>query len=141
MLKKRGLTVIVANARKLQVIYKNERKCDLLDARILAKLARVDPDLLYPIEHSSEDTQVDFLPIKVRDCLVSQRVNIANTMRGSLKALGIRIPSASTRGLADIARLYLAQNPPQILPSISPMPESSPSPCSPFGNENVITGH
>ena len=121
VLKKRGLTVIVANARKLRVIYKNERKCDLLDARMLAKLARVDPDLLYPIEHSSEDTQVDFLPIKMRDCLVSQRVNIANIIRGSLKAIGIRIPSATTRGLADIARLYLAQNHPQILPSISPM--------------------
>ena len=88
---------------------------------MLAKLARVDSDLLYPIEHSCEDTQVDFLPIKMRDCLVSQRVNIANTIRGSIKALGIRIPSASTRGLADVARLYLAQNHPQILPSISPM--------------------
>ena len=32
---------------------------------MLAKLARVDPALLYPIEHSREDTQVDFLKIQI----------------------------------------------------------------------------
>ena len=72
LLQSLGLTVIVANPRKLRAIYKNERKCDLLDARMLAKLARVDPELLYPVEHSSEDTQLDFLPIKMRDTLMVQ---------------------------------------------------------------------
>ena len=77
---------------------------------MLAKLARVDSDLLYPIEHSCEDTQVDFLPIKMRDCLVSQRVNIANTIRGSLKALSRRSASVSlVLPLADslILRAYI----------------------------------
>jgi len=121
LLKSHGLTVIVANARKLRAIYKNERKCDLLDARMLAKLVRVDPDLLYPVEHSSEDTQLDFLPIKMRASLVSQRVNIINTIRGALKALGIRIPGATSRGFAKQARLYLEKNHLDLLPSIQPM--------------------
>lgn len=121
LLKSHGLTVIVANARKLRAIYKNTRKCDLLDARMLAKLVRVDPELLYPIQHSSEDTQLDFLPIKMRDTLVSQRVNIVNAIRGALKALGLRIPNSTTRGFDKQAQDYLEKNHPTILPSISPL--------------------
>lgn len=120
LLKELGLKVIVANARKLRLIYKNERKCDMLDARMLAKIVRLDQDLLYPIQHSSEDTQVDFIPIKMRDTLVSQRVNCINAIRGTLKALGIRIPSATTLIFATRARVYLEQNHPELLPSISP---------------------
>ena len=119
ILKELGLTVIVANARKLRAIYKNERKCDLLDARMLAKLARVDPSLLYPVHHSTEDTQLDFIPIKMRDTLVSQRVNFINAIRGTLKALGIRIPSASTPAFAATTRAFLEQNHPELLPNIS----------------------
>ena len=78
MLKEKGLEVIVANARKLRAIYQSERNYDKMNARMLAKLVRVDPDLLHPVEHSSEDTQVDFLPIKMRDTLVSSRVDIIN---------------------------------------------------------------
>jgi len=124
LLKSLGLTVIVANARKLRAIYKNDRKCDLLDARMLAKIVRVDTDLLYPIHHSEEDTQIDFLPIKMRDTLVSQRVNIINSIRGALKALGIRIPGATSRGFAKQAQTYLEKHHPEILPSIAPMLES-----------------
>ena len=121
LLKAYGLTVIVANARKLRAIYQNDRKSDLLDARMLAKLVRVDRELLYPVEHSSEDAQLDFLPIKMRGTLVTQRVNIINSIRGSLKALGIRIPSATSRGISKQARLFLEKNHLDVLPSISPL--------------------
>ena len=121
LLKSHGLEVIVANARKLRAIYKNERKCDLIDARMIAKLARVDPELLYPIHHSSEDTQLDFLPIKMRSTLVDQRTNIINAIRGSLKALGIRIPGATSQGMPKAARAYLEKHHPELLPVIAPM--------------------
>ena len=39
--------MIVANSRKLRAIYQNERKSDELDARMLAKLARVDASNLW----------------------------------------------------------------------------------------------
>jgi len=121
LLKSSGQTVIVANARKLRAIYQNDRKCDKLDAQMLSKLARVDPELLHPIEHSREDTQLDFLLIKMRGTLVDQRVNLINSIRGALKALGIRLPSATSTGIAKKARLFLEKNYPDILPSISPM--------------------
>src|SRR5215211_7150859 len=41
-----GHQVLVANARKLRLIYANKRKTDEIDAENLARLARVDPKLL-----------------------------------------------------------------------------------------------
>jgi transposase len=46
-----GHEVLVANARKLRLIYANKRKTDEIDAENLARLARVDPKLLYPLKH------------------------------------------------------------------------------------------
>ncbi len=42
-----GHDVLVANARKLRLIYANKRKTDEIDAENLARLARLDPKLLY----------------------------------------------------------------------------------------------
>jgi transposase len=52
-----GHEVLVANARKLRLIYVNKRKTDEMDAENLARLARVDPKLLYPLKHRGEDSQ------------------------------------------------------------------------------------
>jgi transposase len=57
LLEECGHEVLVANARKLHLIYGNKRKSDKLDAENLARLARVDPKLLYPLEHRSEHSQ------------------------------------------------------------------------------------
>ena len=43
--------VIVANARKLRIIFQSDSKTDRLDAEQLARVARIDPRLLYLIEH------------------------------------------------------------------------------------------
>jgi transposase len=51
MLEGCGHEVLVANARKLRLIYSNKRKTDEVDAENLARLARVDPKLLYPLRH------------------------------------------------------------------------------------------
>ena len=52
-----GHEVLVANARKLRLIYSNKRKTDEIDAENLARLARVDPKLLYPLKHMGEESQ------------------------------------------------------------------------------------
>ena len=44
LLKDCGLTVLVANPRKVKAIYANTRKSDRLDAVILARLGRLDPE-------------------------------------------------------------------------------------------------
>lgn len=105
-----GAEVVVANARKLRAIYENDRKCDQLDARMLAKLVRVDRDLLKPIQHSSEETQRDYISIKLRTNLVRQRVNIISCVRFTLKSLGVRLPAPSTPSFVNAARAYLEAN-------------------------------
>ncbi len=47
VLKECGHEVLVANARKLRLIYANRQKTDEVDAENLARLARLDPKLLY----------------------------------------------------------------------------------------------
>jgi transposase len=57
LLEECGHEVLVANARKLRLIYANRRKTDEVDAENLARLARLDPKLLYPLKHRGEDSQ------------------------------------------------------------------------------------
>lgn len=84
-----GATVLVANPRKLHAISRSERKCDRRDAQMLARLARVDPTLLYPIQHGSAQAQHDLLGLKLRDALVRTRVNLINAVRFTLESLGM----------------------------------------------------
>jgi transposase len=48
--------VLVANPRKTRLIYSNKRKTDEIDAQNLARLARLDPKLLYPLKHRGVST-------------------------------------------------------------------------------------
>ncbi len=96
--------VLVANPRKVRAIFENDRKCDLYDARMLAKIARFDRSLLYPIEHQSEEAQRDLLQIKLRDSLVRRRVDLISSVRGTLKSLGIPLKSPNTNYFARHAR-------------------------------------
>ncbi len=54
-----GHEVFVANPRKLRAIYTSDRKSDKNDARMLAKIARMDPQRLHPVEHGTEEAQRD----------------------------------------------------------------------------------
>ena len=70
-----GMTIIIANPRKLKYISENIRKSDKRDAQILAKFVRLDPELLHPIKHRSESSQQSLLNIKLRDTLTRARVS------------------------------------------------------------------
>jgi len=111
LIQSNGCICLVANARKLRAIYQNDRKCDEFDARMLAKLARVDPELLSPIQHGSEERQLHRLSITMRDSLVRQRVNIISAVRFSLKSLGVRISGCSTASFPRQCRETLADSP------------------------------
>jgi len=50
LLEKLGHQVIVANARRVRLINESDRKNDRVDARMLAKLGRVDVSLLAPVQ-------------------------------------------------------------------------------------------
>jgi transposase len=99
-----GHEVIVANARQVQLISASSRKDDRLDAQMLARLARVDPELLRPIHHRGEKAQQDLLAIRVRAALVEARTSLVNAARGLAKSMGERLPSCDTDSL-NVERL------------------------------------
>jgi transposase len=51
LLSELGHEVIVANARKVRLIGESRKKDDRLDAQTWARLARIDPELLYAVKH------------------------------------------------------------------------------------------
>ena len=65
--------VIVAHARNVRLIGESSRKDDQLDARTLARLARIDPGLLGPVRHRSAQAQIQLTVIRARAALVSTR--------------------------------------------------------------------
>src|SRR5215207_7090319 len=87
-----GHELLVANARKLRLIYSNKRKTDKIDAENLARLARLDPKLLYPLKHRSENSQAHMAVIRSRQELVSCRTQLVNHVRGAVKSFGARLP-------------------------------------------------
>ncbi len=94
-----GHEVIVANARQVRLISESTRKDDKLDARMLARLARIDPELLRPIRHRSEKAQEHLLAIRVRATLVDARTGLVNAARGFAKASGERLPAVDADAL------------------------------------------
>ncbi|MEQ1519254.1 MAG: IS110 family transposase [Usitatibacteraceae bacterium] len=92
-LSSQGHEVIVANPRQVKAISESSRKNDRVDALKLAKLARFDPELLSPIQHRKEETQLDLLHIRSRENLVQTRTALINEARGQVKALGYRLES------------------------------------------------
>jgi transposase len=68
-----GHEVIVAHARTVRLIGESSRKDDQRDARTLARLARIDPQLLGPVRHRSAQAQMHLTVIRARAALVSTR--------------------------------------------------------------------
>lgn len=91
-----GHEVIVANPRKLRLIYENDQKCDRADAEYLARVGRLDPRLLAPVQHRGKDAQADLAIIRSRAALVRARTALINHVRGAVKAVGGRLPSCGT---------------------------------------------
>lgn len=91
-----GHEVIVANPRQVQLISRSQRKTDRNDAELLARLGRVDPKLLAPVEHRGRSAQVDLVHLRARDALVHARTALVNHVRGVVKSFGARIPRCNT---------------------------------------------
>jgi transposase len=104
LLKSFGHEVIVANARQVQWISHSSRKNDRMDAQMLARLVRVDPRLLRPIQHRSEQAQEHLRVIRVRAALVEARTMLVNAARGLTKATGERLSSCDADQM-DVERM------------------------------------
>ena len=115
-----GHEVLVANARKLRLIYANKRKTDEIDAENLARLARVDPKLLYPLKHRGEDSQAHMALIRSRQALVSCRTQLVNHVRGAVKSFGARLPKCPARSFHKRAPEHI---PEALWPALGPILE------------------
>jgi transposase len=91
-----GHEVIVAHARNVRLIGESSRKDDRVDARTLARLARIDPGLLGPVRHRSAQAQIHLTVIRARAALVSTRTALVNAARGLTKSYGQRLNKCGT---------------------------------------------
>jgi len=118
LLERMGHDVIVANPRKLRLIYENDRKSDRTDAEYLARIGRLDPKLLAPIEHRGEEVQADLSTIRSRSALVDARTALINHARATVKAMGGRLPKCSTATFPQKVEEHV---PELLLPAILPV--------------------
>ncbi len=117
-LKRVGFEVIVANPRRVRLIAESDSKNDRFDAEQLARLGRIDPDLLSPIVHRGEEAQRDRILLLARDGMVRGRTQLINQVRGFAKSLGSRLPSSSSEAFAKRVR---AAVPEDLFPGLSTM--------------------
>jgi transposase len=115
-----GHEVLVANARKLRLIYSNKRKADEIDAENLARLARVDPKLLYPLKHRGEEAQAHMAIVRSRQALVDCRTQLVNHVRGAVKSFGHRLPKCPARTFHKRAPEHV---PEPLMPALGPILE------------------
>lgn len=120
LLRSLGHEVIVANAGRVRMIYQNDNKNDRVDARTLARLARVDLELLHPVRHRSAEAQADLAVLHARDCLVSLRTKLVNTVRSMVKAFGFRLPASSPEYFPRKVRNHI---PEPLQPALLPLLE------------------
>jgi transposase len=66
-----GHEVLVANPRLMDGTKRRKRKKDRIDANKLARMGRIDPQSLFPIEHRGTEVRQDLVVLRARDALVT----------------------------------------------------------------------
>jgi transposase len=117
-LRRLGIAVLVANARRLHLISRSDTKNDRADAELLARLAAADPALLSPIEHRGERAQAGLAVLRARDALVKSRTSKLSQVRGVAKSFGLRLPKHSSSCFAYRVRNEI---PALLAPALHPL--------------------
>lgn len=118
LLESLGHQVIVAHAAKVRAISASVRKSDERDARCLAQLGRVDPELLSPVHTRSEEAQSALSVVRCREGLIKARTLLVNQVRGIVKSFGARLPGCSAKSFARKGSEAL---PPALKPALEPL--------------------
>ncbi len=118
LLNELGHEPIVAHARSVRLIGESRRKDDRLDARTLARLVRIDPELLCPVKHRSAEAQADLTVIRARAALVRTRTMLVNAARGLTKSYGERLRGCNARGMNPKAAQDLS---PELKSALEPL--------------------
>jgi transposase len=109
LLESLGHEVITANSSKLQAIASSLQKTDERDARCLAQLGRVAPELLSPVHIRRPEAQQALAVVRAREGLIKARTTLINQVRGTVKAFGARLPGCSSKSFARKAVPLLPQ--------------------------------
>ncbi|MFI5073170.1 MAG: IS110 family transposase [Terriglobales bacterium] len=118
LLARLGHEVIVAHARNVRLIGESNRKDDRLDAQTLARLARIDPELLGPVRHRSAKAQIHLTVIRARAELVSARTALVNAARGLAKSYGERLRKCGT---GQVSRELVAELSVELREALEPL--------------------
>jgi len=121
LLEELGHEVIVANPRKLRLIYENDKKSDRVDAEWLARVARLDAKLLAPIHHREKESQAALALLRARDALARARTQLVNHVRGTAKGFGVRLRRCSTHSFVTRMTTDL---PADLSPTLGPVIEA-----------------
>lgn len=110
LLQDMGHTVYVGNPRKLRVIWDSIDKNDVRDARMLARVCRLDPKLLWPVSHRSIEAHDDLQLVKSRNVLIKSRTGLINHLRSIIKTRGERLPKCSPAYFATKVEPYIPKS-------------------------------
>lgn len=112
-----GHEVIVANPRKVRLITSTDTKNDRLDSEKLARIARLDPTLLYPVRHRRKDTQAALAVIRCREVAVQTRTKLINSVRAQIRSFGDSLPSGHIWNFETL----LPEVPEDLVPAVAPL--------------------
>lgn len=104
-----GHEVVVANPREVHLISRSGRKNDRNDARILARLGRVDPELLRPVKLRGDLCRRSRALLKAREILVRSRAKLVTFTRSEIKSFGERVPACSVESFHKRAKEYVPE--------------------------------
>ena len=93
--------VVVCSPRRVRLIAESKLKNDKVDAEVLARLVRLDPEFLQPIQHRSEEAQLLRANLKVRSAMVEARTKWINTVRGLLRGFGYKVSGKAPQTFVD----------------------------------------
>jgi transposase len=95
LLEKLGHEVVVVNPRRVRLIAESTLKCDRIDAEILARLSRLEPELLRPVYQRSYEGQLLRTRLRLRLSLVQARTALIKRVRGTFRAHGAPLSSCA----------------------------------------------
>jgi len=101
LLESLGHEVVVCSPRRVRLIAQSKLKNDRIDAEVLARLVRLDPEFLKPIRHRSEEAQLLRSNLKVRGAMVEARTKWINTIRGLLRGFGYKVSGKAPHTFAE----------------------------------------
>jgi transposase len=113
-----GHEVLVANPRLMEGSKRRRRKSDRIDAEKLARLGRMDPKSLHPIQHRSTEVREDLVVLRARDALVKSRTELINSVRGQVKSMGGRVTGCSSVAFSQNAA---AEIPEEVHETLQPL--------------------